>query len=158
MKDIPGYEGHYAATEDGRIWSHKSNKFLSASKCNGYMQVSLYKDGKKKTYQIHRLVALTYLPNPDNLPHVSHLDETRDNNHVSNLKWATAKENLDMPLRVERFAKAKRKRVWCLNNDIIYDSQTQAAQDLGISRTGISRVCKGIYYSISGYRFEYYDK
>ena len=58
MKDIPGYEGLYAATEDGRIWSYRSKKFLKPSKDRySYLYVNLYKDGVRKTYRIHRLIA-----------------------------------------------------------------------------------------------------
>lgn len=88
MRDIPGYEGLYAATEDGRIWSYRRKKFLKPGKGkDGYLYVILCKDGKPKTYRIHRLVAETYLPNPLNLPQVNHLDEDKTNNALPNLEW-----------------------------------------------------------------------
>ena len=72
MKDIPGYEGEYAATRDGQIWSHKSQIYLKHYiNKKGYHLVSLSKNGKAKTCRVHRLVALTWIPNPDNLPQVS---------------------------------------------------------------------------------------
>jgi len=91
MKDIPGYEGKYAATEDGRIYSHKSKRFLKPYRCTrGYEQQSL--DGKKQF--IHRLVALTYLPNPQNKDFVNHKNGNKSDNRVSNLEWCTRSENM----------------------------------------------------------------
>ena len=73
MKDIKGYEGLYAVTSCGRVWSYRRNKFLApATIKSGYNYVNLYKDGKKKFCRVHRLVAEAYIPNPDNLPQVNH--------------------------------------------------------------------------------------
>ena len=158
MKDIIDYEGLYAITEDGKVWSYRSNKFLSPSIINGYKFVSLSKDGRKKGFYVHRLIAQAYIPNPMNLPHVSHIDESRDNNCVSNLEWSSIADNMNMPQRKERIGSTHRKRIYCITNDTIYESQTEAAKALGINRTSIVRVCKGEYFSVSGYRFKYYEE
>ena len=106
MKDIKGYEGLYAITSCGKVWSYRAKRFLKPQKgSNNYLFVSLCKDGVHKHYRIHRLVAETYLPNPAGLPQVSHIDETRDNNCVNNLCWSTAKDNNNMPLRLQRHSK-----------------------------------------------------
>lgn len=89
MKDIPGYEGLYAATSCGKIWSHKANKFVPQwDNGRGYMYVTLRKDKGKKNKRVNVLVALTYLENPDNLPHVEHIDQNPKNNALPNLRWA----------------------------------------------------------------------
>lgn len=107
MKDIKGYEGEYAITSCGKVWSYKSKRFLKPKiSKNGYMEICLSKGNQKKSYLVHRLVAKAYIPNPDNLPQISHLDETSTHNWVGNLKWATALENCNMPLHRERKSQA----------------------------------------------------
>lgn len=94
MKDIEGYEGRYAVTEDGQVWSHISHKFLHPKVArNQYREVCLYKDGRKKMFYVHRLVAAAFIPNPDNLSEVNHLDFDKGNNDVSNLEWTTSSGN-----------------------------------------------------------------
>ena len=73
---------------------------------NGYYVTTLTKDGISKRYQVHRLVALTYIPNPENKPQVNHLDENKTNNNVDNLVWATAFENNNWGTRNARAGRA----------------------------------------------------
>ena len=105
-KDIPNYEGLYQISNLGNVKSlcfgarniRKSNivKLLHQSPNNlGYHKVQLYKDGKSKMFYVHRLVALSFIPNPDNKPQINHKDGNKDNNTVDNLEWATSKENLN---------------------------------------------------------------
>ena len=93
-KDIDGYEGKYKIYEDGRVWSNYYNKFMKTHPDGcGYYQVGLSKDKKKKKFLLHRLLALHFIPNPNNLPEVDHIDVNRKNNDLSNLQWITVKEN-----------------------------------------------------------------
>ena len=95
MIDIKGYEGLYAVTEDGKVWSHRSKKFLRPQlNENGYLKVGLLKDGKYKHYKVHRLVAQAYLDNLRNLADVHHINSDRTDNRIANLKWVSHKENL----------------------------------------------------------------
>ena len=108
MKDIPNYNGDYLASEDGRIYSTLINKYLKPYKDKkGYMVVHL-KDGIKK---VHRLIAMTFLDNPDNLPQVNHRDENKENNRVENLEWCDNKYNSNYGTKGERLSKA------LINND-----------------------------------------
>lgn len=92
MKDIPGYEGLYAITEDGQVWSYKLNRFLAQHIRNGgYKTVHLITD-KDLKFAVHYLVALTYIPNPKNKPTVDHINRDVNDNRVENLRWATYKE------------------------------------------------------------------
>ena len=106
-KSIPGYEGLYEVSSYGRVKSleisyikkngimdHKPEMILSPkNNGTGYFTVCLYKNKTHKYYLIHRLVALTFISNPDNLPCVNHKDEDKTNNRVDNLEWCTEKYN-----------------------------------------------------------------
>ena len=109
MKDIKNYEGLYAITEDGQVWSYRKQRFmkLSAEK-HGYLMANFWKDGTFKRFLVHRLVADAYIPNPDNLPQVNHKDENRHNNSVSNLEWCTAKYNCTYGNRIEKIISTKK--------------------------------------------------
>lgn len=107
MKDIRGYEGLYGITMTGRVWSYRSKKFLKPrTHKDGYLLVNLYKDGKYKTFSLHRLVAETYIPNPDNKPQVGHIDENPRNNCWDNLYWTNAKNNCNYGTHNEKISKA----------------------------------------------------
>ena len=95
MKDVVGYEGLYAVTSCGKVWSYKSKRFLTPeNNGRGYFRVKLCKDGKEKKYMIHRLVAEAYIPNQDNLPQVDHIDNDKTHNYVNNLQWITNRDNV----------------------------------------------------------------
>lgn len=98
MKDVVGYEGLYAVTKDGQVWAYPNKmhkgKFLKSSLKKGYPFVCLCKKGSGTVQKtIHRLVAEAYLPNPESLPQVNHIDSNKENNNVSNLEWCTASQN-----------------------------------------------------------------
>jgi len=93
MKPIEGFE-NYAVTEDGQVWSYKSNKFLApASQQNGYLIIGLTANGARYTRYLHRLVAQTFLLNPNDLPEVNHLDGDKTNCAKWNLAWSTSSTN-----------------------------------------------------------------
>jgi len=94
--DIKDYEGFYSINEVGAVWSWITGKFRKTSINNsGYKIVTLYlgKSQKVKTYLVHRLVAQTFIPNPDNKPEVNHLSGDKIDNSVENLEWVTTSEN-----------------------------------------------------------------
>ena len=110
-RTIVGYEGQYEVSSYGRVRSldrfyyrlHKG-KVLSPTKDRyGYLTVTLNCNGKSKTIKIHRLVAQAFLPNPDNLPQINHLDEDKTNNRVDNLEWCDPKYNMNYGTRQERY-------------------------------------------------------
>ena len=93
-KEISGYEGLYEIDENGTIYNMKKNTTLKHHfNETGYHRITLCKDGSHKDYRIHRLVAMMFIDNPKELPQVDHIDEDKDNNNVSNLRWCTNKEN-----------------------------------------------------------------
>ena len=97
-KNIEGY--NYQVSSKGRI-RNKATKAIKKSFINdrGYVIVSLYKDESLKTFRVHRLVAQAFIPNPNNLSEVNHLDENKQNNSIFNLKWCTRQENLEYGTR-----------------------------------------------------------
>ena len=92
--EIQGYP-NYLIYQDGSIYSKNRGRLLKQSpNSHGYKQVALYKEGKVKKRLVHRLVAETYIPNPESKIQVDHIDRRVCNNSVSNLRWATQEENM----------------------------------------------------------------
>jgi hypothetical protein len=93
MEKIKDFE-KYSITRDGRVWSWHRNLFLSPGLAGkGYPMVVLFRDGKPYNRLIHRLMAQTYIPNPENKREVNHKDGNKQNNFLNNLEWATPHEN-----------------------------------------------------------------
>lgn len=96
-KDVEGYGGCYQISNHGNAKSFRQCRYGKLLKfgltSSGYPAISPHKDKKQKTMAIHRIVAKSFIPNPDNKPHVNHKDGNKQNNHVSNLEWVTPKEN-----------------------------------------------------------------
>ena len=91
--EIIGYN-NYLIYPDGKVQNKNTKRYLKpGTHKNGYKYVNLCKNGKYKSYRIHRLVALHYIPNPDNLPQVDHWNGKRNDNRLENLRWVTPSEN-----------------------------------------------------------------
>ncbi len=152
MKDIKGYEGLYAITSDGKVWSYRKNRYLNLVLCGkGYLQAHLWKNGNRKPCLIHRLVAETFIPNPDNLPQVNHRDEDKTNNCVGNLEWCSAKYNMNYGTRQDENGTP----VLCVETNTIYKSMGEAERSIGVRESGISQCCRGIYKTAGGFHWEY---
>ena len=93
-KPIQGYE-HYSITPSGIIRKNETELIVKESlDKDGYCKVHLNVNGKQMRRMVHRLVALTFIPNPENKPYVDHIDNNQVNNSLGNLRWATASENM----------------------------------------------------------------
>lgn len=101
-KDIPGYEGFYQVSNHGRVKSlarknavgHNLKEKVLSSSGTTYIHVALCKNGNKFPIGMHQLVAKAFIPNPNNLPFINHIDSDPTNNHVSNLEWCTPQHNV----------------------------------------------------------------
>ena len=146
----------YAVTSCGKVYSHKSKKFLKPRKHScGYLQVSLSKNGKVKTYLVHRLVAEAYLPNPEWLPQVNHKDENKENNALPNLEWCDISYNVNYGSRNEKVGKALGKPVYCEELNRTFDGASTAARELGLDHSPITKCCKGKLKTTGGFHFRY---
>lgn len=110
-KDIKEFEGLYQVSNTGKVKSldrtviRKDGVIANYKECilkgrvmrNGYLAIFLSKNGKYKSYYIHRLVAEAFIPNLDNLPEIDHIDTDKTNNGVENLRWVTHVENMNNP-------------------------------------------------------------
>lgn len=132
-KDIKGYEGLYQVSNLGRIKSlertievktkHSTcrtikERILKPEKCKStqYLYVNLNKFGNVKHCTVHRLVAEAFIPNPDNLPQINHLDENRSNNCADNLEWCTNKHNCNYGKHNYNMSKIKKIQNKGINN------------------------------------------
>lgn len=93
---LEGVETRYLVTIQGNVYNSETmHKLVPATMPNGYQKVLIYyKPGKRKQVSVHRLVAKAFIPNPDNLPQVNHIDGDKKNNNVDNLEWVTGSENI----------------------------------------------------------------
>lgn len=163
FKDIEGYEGLYQISNFGNVKSLRfgKEKILKERTINGYLAVNLHKDGKKKSYLVHRLVASAFLPNPNNLLQVNHIDEVKTNNRVDNLEWCSAKYNVNYGLRMQRFIESNTnnpkisKKVICIETGKIYPSTCEVERELGFYQTHISAACRGKYKTAYGFHWRY---
>ena len=153
MKDIKNYEGLYAITPEGEVWSYKRKKFLKPYTIRGgYLQVKLLKDNEEKQYYVHRLVAEAYLPNLENLPQINHRDENKTNNCLQNLEWCDAKYNNNYGTHIEKIKKPILQ--YTLNGELV--SEWQSATDVGKEVQGnICKCLKGKIPSAYGYKWKY---
>ena len=95
-RDVEDYDGDYQISNFGRVRSRKSGEWRlmkTTPNQKGYLGVMFSRQGKTKRFEIHRIVATAFLPNPNNLPVVEHADDNKQNNHVSNLFWSTHSDN-----------------------------------------------------------------
>lgn len=160
IKDFP----EYCISKEGIIISH--NKILKGTNEKGYIRVGLTKN--RKTYQkyVHRLVAENFIPNSQNKSQVNHVNGIKDDNRIENLEWVSRSENMTHCFKKLGFKGSNYKK----NNGIkkkiyqydmqenlikIWNGLREAARDLSLYETNISKACKGKIKSTGGYIWRY---
>lgn len=180
-KDIPGYEGLYQASSFGNIKAcariipytngktiHKKERILSLVKGYGsYYTIGLNKNGKHKTYNVHYLIALTFIDNPEKLPCVNHKDENKYNNNLENLEWCSysynTKYNNNMRKKIitRNFNNSRgcEKKVYQydLQGNLIkvWDSVRAINRELGYRTPNISACCLNKKYRKQAYGYKW---
>ena len=163
------YEGLYQVSNLGRIKSlnyrrtGKERVMTPVEDKNGYFKVGLWKNGEYKRCLVHRLVAFVFLPNPENLSEINHIDENKENNRVENLEWCDRKYNNNYGSHNERNAKARingklSKRVLqlTLTGDLIKEwESTNECRRNGFSQSAVAACCRGERKSHKGFRWKY---
>ena len=150
----------YAVTNDGKVYSKKTNKFIKPSiGSKGYFQVCLTVDGKKRTVKVHRIVAETFIPNPEGKPQVNHIDGNKRNNCVENLEWCTNSENQIHSYRVigneNHGGDGWKTPVICVEMNKTYCSARAAARDTGVCVSNIIKACQKKRKTAGGCHWNY---
>ena len=160
---------NYQVSNFGRIMSlnygrtGKSKLLIPVENKYGYMVVLFYKNGKRKMYRVHRLVAEIFLSNPNNLPQVNHKDENKKNNNADNLEWCTCEYNQNFGSRNERISKSKTngktsKKVlqFSKSGEFIREwESTRECERNGFDHSGVMKCCNGKLKSHKGYIWRY---
>ena len=150
MRTIKDFE-NYLITKDGDIYSNYFYKKIKSSKDkNGYLRTRLVNKSGRKSVFIHRLLAIAYLPNPLNKPHINHKDGNKSNNKLSNLEWCTHKENMqhawdnnlyaDYSESIKKANKARSIEVYDTVNNVKYKSISEMSRTLNIPFTTLKRL------------------
>lgn len=171
-KDIEEYKDKYQASNYGRIKNKRTKQIVSLYiGSHGYYKVGLYYDRKNKPTEVHRLIAKTFISNPENKKEVNHIDGNKLNNKIDNLEWVTHKENINHAWRTKLFEpvreaskrygknnpNAKRVIQYDLSMNKIkeYDCIVEATKETKIDKTNIGKCCNNIRRTAGGYIWEF---
>jgi len=182
-RDVAGFEGLYQVSNLGRVRSldHSVSRRNGISYIKGrvlqpkvampYLGVILSKDGKAHPKRIHRLVAIAFVPNPDKLSDVDHINGIKTDNRASNLRWCTHRQNIGYAAAMgvmgpitpyaqrtreqqERYSNSRKKPI-VRSDGKVYRCTADAAEDMGVTYSAIMHVLRGLAKTCKGYSFSY---
>ena len=174
-KDVVGYEGYYQVSNLGRVRSldveiinknnfksiHRGRMMKIYNNPKGYSGLTLCKNQRKKFCLVHRLVADAFIPNPNNLPQINHIDENAHNNKADNLEWCTQSYNNNYGNHNKKLSETQiNNRPWqravvCVDTGVCYCSCRDASRNTGIRASGIWKACAGLYKQSGGYKWRF---
>ena len=151
---------YYDITEEGVVINLKTNrKYKGKIGSSGYLQWKTKRNNKCYTYSIHRLIAIKYIPNPNNYPVINHIDGNKLNNSIDNLEWCTQSYNIKHAYDT-KLIKGIEKAVLQIDTNThkiinIFKSEMEAEKITGIKRNSICAVCKGKRKTAGNYIWKY---
>lgn len=155
---VQGFEHYELDSEAGTCYNHRTNRYVGSVTPYGYVRVGL-RDGvnNTKNVQLHRLMAEHFIPNPNNLPEVHHINEDKTDNRVENLMWLSSKDNSNAGTRNQRLSKAHSKEIRVFKNDFskVYPNTLVAGKSLGLDPSSVSKVARGKRKKVGGYKVVY---
>ena len=174
-KDIPGYEGYYQVSNEGRVKSVERIVYRGVNKNgtdifqrvdsrvlalhttpNGYYSIMLHKEGVSKRFLVHRLVAQAFVPNPNGRPEINHKDGNRKNDVCENLEWCDRRENILHASRVLHSLTFHGKAVRCVETGEEFRSIKEAARHYGVADTNLGNAIHGKRQKrCAGYHWEF---
>ena len=150
---------HYSISSEGRVRNDETNKMKSMdATSDGYHKVDLYSNGKRTSVRVHRLVAEAFIPNPNELPQINHIDGNKENNNVKNLEWVNNSQNMihayrtglatphpTYGMRGHKNPNGGRKGIpiFCVETNQTFSSAAEAERITGISDSCICDCLKG---------------
>lgn len=172
FEDLKGYEESYQINDFGRIFTKRrlvgnqiyyGRELIPQITKDGYLKVTLSKDGESKKFYLHRLVAIQFLDNPDNLPQVNHIDGNKLNNQVSNLEWCTKQENQNHAVRTGLMQRGQNRPSAKLTEEQVLEiyklkgilKAQDIAKQYGVSKNTINCILRGSKWN---YLYKQYSK
>lgn len=151
----------YSVSTEGEVKKDTTNYFLSQSIQQDYKFVSLLINGQAKRMRVHRLVAMAFIPNPENKPYVNHINGDKGDNNVENLEWVTPSENTIHAVKTGLMSNGRKRPViqYNLNGEKMatFESASEAARQTGGSQSKITLCCRRQRESANDYQWRYYD-
>lgn len=154
IKDFP----NYIITDTGEVINNKGLHLKPDLSNNGYFRVSLCNEKvKHKKLLVHRLVAEAFIPNPDNLPQINHINKNKRDNRMENLEWCSPLYNLNYSEVINKASVAKFSRIKCDTTGEVFESIKSASDKYGLHHANIVACCNGRRKTAGKKKWRYID-